>query len=160
MRAQGALEGTVLVVDDEEDVADSIRETLEVYLDGVRAVTASSGTEALAILQREHVDLILTDYRMPRMDGIRFLREARLLAPTVPRILVTAYPDLDVAIQALNEEHITNFLTKPVAAPALVEAVAACLHGRQAEVGRLRSIAKALGRWRADTSEPGEEQPA
>ena len=70
---------TLLVVDDEVDVLESLRHQ---FHRAYRVLTSVSGKEAVAILERENVELILTDQRMPGMSGDQFLREARRRSPT------------------------------------------------------------------------------
>jgi CheY-like chemotaxis protein len=77
-------------------------------------VTAPSGHEAVTVLERQPVDLVLSDYRMPGMDGVTFLRRAREVAPDAPRILLTAYPQLSIATRAVEDAGIHEFLTKPL----------------------------------------------
>jgi DNA-binding NtrC family response regulator len=126
----------VLVVDDEQDILDSLRTYLEGEL-AVDVVPASSGQEGLGILAAQRVDLILSDFRMPVMDGITFLRMAFEKWPTVPRILVTAYPDMHLAIRAANEAAVAHFVTKPVQPTRFREIVRATLDaGRRASQGR------------------------
>lgn len=129
----------VLIVDDEQDILDALRDTLEAYLDHTDVLTALSGPEALVILRDHPVDLLITDYKMPGMTGIELLREVDAVAPRLPRIMVTAFPDLQLAIQAVNEGHIANFLTKPLDTQQVVQCVGSVLH--EAKAVRLRSQA-------------------
>ncbi|MEA3135988.1 MAG: hypothetical protein QOJ26_117 [Thermoplasmata archaeon] len=123
----------ILVVDDEPDILESLSDVFAMHLPGVKVHTASSGPKALEILKTEKVDLVISDYKMPGMDGLEFLTKARQVAPNSPRILITAYPELNVAVRAINEAQIQNFLTKPITPQALLEAVnAALLKGRSA----------------------------
>ena len=119
--------GAILVVDDEPDILLSLKDVLEAHLTNVTVHTAASGLAALPILDREKVDLVIADYRMPGMDGLEFLTRCRQKAPDVPRILITAYPELDAAVRAINEAQIQNFLTKPILPDALMQAVKAAL---------------------------------
>ncbi len=122
----------ILIVDDEPDILDSLSDVFNLHLPGVRIVTAPNGAKGLQILEKEPVDLIVSDYKMPGMDGLEFLTKARLVAPKASRILITAYPELNVAVRAINEAQIQNFLTKPITPAALMEAVnAALLKARQ-----------------------------
>jgi len=118
---------TILVVDDEVDILLSLTELFQTALEGVEVLTARDGPTALDLLQFHPVDAIVCDYRMPGMDGLEVLRRASEVAPDVPRIMLTAYPDLELAMKAINQAHIQNFLTKPVHADALLEAVNAAL---------------------------------
>lgn len=124
---------SILVVDDEPDILESLSDVFSVHLPGVQVLTAGNGHKALDILAKESVDLVISDYKMPGMDGLEFLTKARLVAPNASRILITAYPELNVAVRAINEAQIQNFLTKPITPQALMEAVnAALLKSRQA----------------------------
>jgi DNA-binding NtrC family response regulator len=118
---------TILVVDDEVDILLSLTELFQTALEGVEVLTARDGPTALDLLQFHPVDAIVCDYRMPGMDGLEVLRRASQVAPDVPRIMLTAYPDLELAMRAINEAHIESFLTKPVRADPLLEAVNAAL---------------------------------
>ena len=82
---------TILIVDDERDIRDAVRGLLERGLKGTRIFVAASGQEGLDVLAREPVDLIVTDYKMPGMNGIEFLAAARKVAPDAPTILITAF---------------------------------------------------------------------
>lgn len=124
---------SILIVDDEPDILESLSDVFALHLPGVKVLTAASGKEALAVLAKESVGLVISDYKMPGMDGLEFLTKAREVAPGAPRILITAYPELNVAVRAINEAQIQNFLTKPITPQALIEAVnAALLKGRMA----------------------------
>ena len=105
---------TILLVDDEPDILESMKEYLESMLDGLTVLTASSGKAGLLLMDKNKVELIITDYKMPEMNGLEFLREAAKKAPTVPRIILTAFPKLELAIQAINEVEVDRFLTKPI----------------------------------------------
>lgn len=129
--------GAILVVDDEPDILTSLKDVLLAHLGDVKVLTAPSGKAALPLVKKEDIDLVIADYRMPGMDGLEFLTKCRELAPHVPRILITAYPELDAAVRAINEAQIQNFLTKPLMPDALMQAVnAALVKGRQGLAAR------------------------
>jgi response regulator RpfG family c-di-GMP phosphodiesterase len=118
---------SVLVVDDEPDILESIKELLAAEIPNVRVHGALNGPDAVRILGSEPVDAILCDYRMPGMDGLQVLVEARRVAPETARILITAYPELQLAVRAINEAQIQNFLTKPVQPNQLLEVMNAAI---------------------------------
>ena len=76
-------------------------------------LTASSGEEGLQILEREPVELVVSDHRMAALSGIEFLRQVRERWPQTLRILLTGYADLQMAIDAINKGELYRFLTKP-----------------------------------------------
>jgi CheY-like chemotaxis protein len=83
---------TVLLVDDEPTITSSLHELLERELDDdVRVLEASSGPDALDILLRERVDLLVTDYKMPGMNGVELMRAAGQNDPLLRVILMTAF---------------------------------------------------------------------
>lgn len=106
-------ERTVLVVDDEPDVLQTLGTFLEAYLEGTRVVTAADAHEALEILEHEPVDAVVSDYRMPEMDGLMFLKRAKEIAPDAARVMITAFPQLPVATRAVEEAHIHQYFVKP-----------------------------------------------
>jgi response regulator RpfG family c-di-GMP phosphodiesterase len=138
----------VLVVDDEADILESLKDLLERSLNNLKVVTAESGPAALRILKSEPVDLIVTDYKMPVMNGLEFLSEAIKITPATPRVLITAFPDLELAIKAINDAQIENFSTKPLEPEAIVEVVRAILYERRAKEFRNRAFARSLEQLR------------
>ena len=100
----------VLIVDDEPSVRDLIAKALR----GRYAVeTAEDGTAALEILRESDFDLLITDLRMPGMDGLALIRAARRYAPDLPVVVVTAYSSEATAIEAINLGGVAGYLTKP-----------------------------------------------
>jgi thioredoxin reductase (NADPH) len=110
---------TILTVDDDPLVSAAItRDLTGQYGEDYRIVSTTSGPEALAVLARialrgEQVALIAADQRMPRMTGIELLGEARDHAPAAKLLLLTAYADTEVAIQAINDIGLDYYLLKP-----------------------------------------------
>lgn len=104
------MKGKVLFVDDEADIRFIFKTTFEQDFD---IVTASGGLEALKILERQEIDVIISDQRMPGMTGTELLKETRALYPDRERILLTAYSDYEVVVEAINECRIFQFLNKP-----------------------------------------------
>ncbi len=90
----------VLVVDDER----SMRELLSIVLrrDGYDVMVAEDGASALEILGSQRVDILITDIRMPNMNGVELLREAKRIAPDVISIVMTAFASTDTAVEALR----------------------------------------------------------
>src|SRR4051812_36141806 len=101
---------TLLVVDDEVDVLESLR---HLFHRSYRVLTANSGAEALGLLGREEVHLILSDQRMPGMSGDVLLSHARRIQPDAIRMLFTGYADIQAVINAVNEGNIFRYILKP-----------------------------------------------
>jgi NtrC-family two-component system response regulator AlgB len=101
---------TVLIVDDEKN----IRSHLATYVRGLghRAETAADGAEALAVLERLDVDVVLSDVRMAGMDGVELLREMRRRRPDAVVVLMTAYATVRGAVEAMREGAY-DYLVKP-----------------------------------------------
>ena len=115
----------ILCVDDEPQVLEGIGLTLRRRYE---VLTATSGAEALSLVDANpELSVILSDMRMPEMNGATFLARAREHAPDATRMLLTGYTDLDAAIAAVNEGQIFRFLTKPCAPPALLAAFEAAV---------------------------------
>lgn len=101
----------LLVIDDEAAVVNALSRTLRGHYD-VR--TGTSAAEGLAVLGREpDVAIVLSDMRMPGMNGATFLSEARKMAPETVRVLLTGQADMDDVVHAINEGNIYRFLRKP-----------------------------------------------
>jgi PAS domain S-box-containing protein len=100
----------VLVVDDDEFALQSIAEVLEG--ESYQVVTAASGSEALALLKQDAFDLVLTDLKMPGVDGLEVLRRAREIAPQAVVLILTGYAALESAIETLREGAY-DYLVKP-----------------------------------------------
>ncbi|MEP6592763.1 MAG: sigma-54 dependent transcriptional regulator, partial [Acidobacteriota bacterium] len=92
--------GRVLVVDDER----SMRELLSIVLrrDGYEVLVAEDGADALELLGKERVDILITDIRMPSMNGVELLREAKRIDPDLIAIVMTAFASTDTAVEALR----------------------------------------------------------
>ena len=101
----------VLIADDERSICDAFRALLEA--DGHTALVASTGTEALRIVAREHPDAVFLDIRMPGLDGLATLREIAKLDPTLPVTIMTAFGTLDTAAEALRANAF-DYLGKPL----------------------------------------------
>jgi len=106
----------ILIVDDEE----STRELLSLSLqsDGYPVVCAEDGYKALEIYRKEEPEIVLTDIKMPGMDGIELLRRLKSLNPEVEVIVITGHGQMDLAIQALQLEA-SDFINKPISDQAL-----------------------------------------
>ena len=145
---------TILLVDDEEDIRESLKALFETCLDGVEVLVAPGGQAALDQMEKSPVDVVISDYKMPGMNGLEFLQRAAKKAPSVPRILVTAFPDLEIAIRAINEANIENFFTKPFEPEQVLQVVKTLLHEQRVQELRNRSFARSLEMVRKNLEKP------
>lgn len=104
-------EATLLVVDDEVNVRKALKRLLN--QDGYRIILAEDGLSGLQKLRENHVDLIISDARMPGMDGITFLSKANDMQPHSAQILLTGTSDIPLLQDAVNDCQLDRFLTKP-----------------------------------------------
>jgi DNA-binding NtrC family response regulator len=102
---------TVLVADDEKNIREGLVESLS--LDGYRALAAADGDEALRIVEREDVDLVITDLRMPRQSGTEVLKAVVGRYPGLPVIVLTGHGTIEDAVSAMRAGAF-DFVTKPV----------------------------------------------
>jgi len=110
------MDKTVLFVDDEKDICDVLSISLSDL--GYKVYTAENGQEALRIIQEINPPIVLTDIRMPVMDGIELLRRIKLQNPETEVVMVTGHGDMDLAIKSLKHEA-TDFIVKPIKDEAL-----------------------------------------
>lgn len=135
----------VLLVDDEEDILESLRAAHEGTLEQVQVRTAASGLEALRILGSVPVDLVVTDFKMPGMDGFELLERAERIAPGLPRILMTAFV-YDAPQASVERSHVDWFLPKPFKAEELLRAIATTLASANQPPFSVRDPSRG-GRW-------------
>jgi len=101
----------ILCVDDEPNVLNALK---RLFLDEPYTIlTAASGQEGLEIIEKENVQIIISDYRMPGMNGVDFLKEARKKWPDTVRIVLSGYADTAAIVSAINEGQIYKFVPKP-----------------------------------------------
>ena len=102
---------TILVVDDDELFIEYFQSVLlgERY----NVITASSGQEGLEILKKQHVSIVVSEYKIPIMSGLEFLEKVRIIYPDILTIMVTDQADIKLAIKAINEAGVYKFLLKP-----------------------------------------------
>lgn len=111
----------VLLVDDDAAIRRVMGQVVE-RIAGTRfsMVVAPSGPDGLALLGSELFDVIVSDLCMPGMDGVTFLSRARALQPNAERVLMTGYAELDAAVRAINDAHVTRLLAKPLGSRELI----------------------------------------
>ncbi len=106
----------LLVIDDEPSTLKMLRRLLGVY--GYFVLTAGSGEEGLEIFRDERPPLVITDIRMPGMDGIEVLRHLREISPEVEMIVITGHGDMELAVRSLRNSA-SDFINKPIRREAL-----------------------------------------
>jgi response regulator RpfG family c-di-GMP phosphodiesterase len=126
----------ILSVDDEPSISEALRLSLRVL--GADFLSATSGREALELLEDQKVDVILSDMRMPQMDGVEFLHEAAQRQPAARRILLSGNTDADSAVRAVNEGGICAYITKPWDDERLRALISELLERQSAERERQR----------------------
>ena len=116
--------GRILVIDDEEIIGESCRRVLEPA--GYEVDTATSGGEGLQVLRKDAIDLVLTDLKMPDMDGIEVLKKIKQDWPGVEVIIITGYQTVDTAVKSIKLGAF-DYIEKPFTPDALINAVSKAL---------------------------------
>ncbi|MBI3072972.1 MAG: response regulator [Deltaproteobacteria bacterium] len=138
---------TILIVDDEVQILTALRRTLEP--EGYRIITTSEPSKVLDLLQRERVDLLISDIEMGPVSGIDLVASARAWYPDVVRILLTGNANLETALEAINSGEVYRYLTKPWDVSVICEIVRSALerldeHRRGATADRVASRRRQL----------------
>ena len=102
---------TILVVDDDKLFVEYIQRVLsgECY----NIIGGSSGQEGLEILEKQHVSMVISEYKIPIMSGLEFLEKVRIIYPDILTIMVTDHADIKLVIKAISEAGVYKFLLKP-----------------------------------------------
>lgn len=121
------LDHTILIVDDEKNIGKALERLIKKI--GVRAFYAASGLEALDFIQNSNfkISMILSDQRMPGMEGTQFLEKAKAIAPDTVRFLITGHADINAVAGAVNRGAVHRFITKPWDNDDLLEMIKAGL---------------------------------
>ncbi len=101
----------ILVIDDELDMLMLLRMIIEDKTD-YEVETTNNPSEGLKLLTENHYDLVITDLKMPGMDGIELFDELKEIKPDIPVIIITAYGSLEIADEAMKKG-VADFITKP-----------------------------------------------
>jgi len=116
--------GKIMVVDDEEDVRETIK--LQLESENYNVIEAGDGEEAIKLLKSEdnltNCGLILCDIRMPKVNGIEYVDYLKQQAPGIPVVVITGYPDTDLAVGLMNKG-VKDYLVKPVESEKLLKIV-------------------------------------
>lgn len=120
---------TILLVDDELENLRSLGEILKRF--GYTVIAKPDGRSALSVVQEgASVDLVITDYRMPGMDGLEFMTALKQVAPGIPVIMLTAYGAVETYLKSLSLG-VYEYVNKPVKAKELGRIVKAALDGSE-----------------------------
>jgi len=141
--AEPTAPATLLLVDDEPSILSALRRLFRPH--GYRVLTAEGGLAALDLLQGEAVDLVISDMRMPGMDGARLLERVRHVQPHSARILLTGYADIASTIAAINDGEIDRYIAKPWDDNDILLVVREALARRSLEM-RNRELTELTGR--------------
>lgn len=101
---------SVLLVDDERDILDALYDT---FIDKYQVHRANSADEAMDILKENHVDLVISDQRMPKTTGVELFAQMDDLFPNMGKVLLTGYSELQAVVEAINKGKIDKYITKP-----------------------------------------------
>jgi len=121
--------GVILCVDDETQILSSLKRLFRRA--GHTIVVASSASEGLEVLNTQEIDLVISDMRMPEMDGNHFLSEVASRWPQTVRMLLTGYSDMESTVGAINNGHIYRYIAKPWDDTDLLMCVKGALENKQ-----------------------------
>jgi DNA-binding NtrC family response regulator len=134
---------SILIVDDEKMVLKVVENVL--LKDNYEIITAQSGREGLEKLEQHRVDMVISDQKMPEMDGVDFLARVKLIYPETVTVLLTAYAEIETAIKAINEAGINKFIQKPFSVDDFRIAIRSIFESLQAKKERDRLQQKDKG---------------
>jgi len=134
---------TVLIVDDDRNTRESLKRGL--HRAGYEVVTAEDGSKAVPILQEREVDLLITDYKMPGIDGLRLANTAQVVQPHVAVIMISAFANVDTAVSAIKQG-IFDVIEKPVKMRDVKKAAARALETRRLVIENRRLRADLQGK--------------
>jgi signal transduction histidine kinase len=107
---KGKFKHSLLVVDDEADLVHSVQDLLRF---DYRVLGATRATDGLKIMEQEPIHIVMSDQRMPEMNGVEFLKRLRERYPDTVRLLFTAYADIKAVIDAINQGNVYRYISKP-----------------------------------------------
>ena len=108
---EAGVNNSIMVVDDERNILNSLFRVFK--MEGYNVLMAESGKAGLELLRHNSVAVVISDYRMPDMDGVEFLNNVKGIAPDTVRFMLTGYADTKAVISAINTGEVYRFVTKP-----------------------------------------------
>lgn len=141
-RNQEKIDATILFVDDEKNILSSLKRLFRPVISNI--IIAESGAEALEVLNSVGVDIVVSDMKMPEMDGAEFLEQVAKRWPDTIRILLTGYADITSTINAVNKGSIYRYISKPWEDNDIRITVQQALKGKflEKETKRLQDLTK------------------
>ncbi len=129
----------ILIVDDDSHICNAIAESLK--MEGYGIVTAATGEEALEILKKDFLNIVLSDLKMPGMNGVEVLKQVKKLSPDTEVILMTAYGTVETAVGAMKLGAY-DYITKPIDLSELDFLIIRCLEKQRLtqEVGEFKEL--------------------
>jgi DNA-binding NtrC family response regulator len=125
----------ILLIDDDRDVLDAFKRNLR---DSFDVVTALGSAEAVRLLKNsDEFAVVVTDYKMPDMDGLALLTIVKKFSPNSIRVMITGYPEIDMAIDAVNQGNVFRLLTKPYPVSRLIRILNECVEAYNSEIKKL-----------------------
>jgi DNA-binding NtrC family response regulator len=121
---------SILVIDDEPLIRMTVQDALAA--EGFRVTTAETGQKGIDLFRNKHVDVVITDLRLPDLDGVQILKQIKILNPESQVLMITAYGSIDSAVQAMKEGA-SDYLTKPFAMDELLLIIKRILRMKQLE---------------------------
>lgn len=138
-------QATVLVVDDEKNTRDGLKSALEE--DGYKVLTAESGVTAKKIIKDKSPNVVLTDLKMPGIDGMKLLNYTRKISPEMAIILITGYGNIETAVRAIKNGAY-DFITKPINLDKISAIIEKCLINQQLVLENIHLKEKLRNRYR------------
>ena len=129
------------VVDDEEVIREGMRRILEA--EGYHVIASASGQAALEKIQERDFDVVITDLKMPGMDGIEVLKAIKILQPEVPVIIITGYSTVDTAVDAMKNGAF-DYIAKPFTSELIIEKIQKAIDYKRSAMEGF-SVKKAMG---------------
>ena len=109
---------SILFVDDESNILNGIRRMMRPHRDRYKFEITDSGEAALELMQQQHFDILVSDMRIPGMNGVELLKVAKDLYPGTIRLALSGHAEIEMELECAQAAH--QFLAKPIAANALV----------------------------------------
>jgi DNA-binding response OmpR family regulator len=135
------MKSNILVVEDDQEMLSSLKDSIEISSDKVAVVTANDGVAAIQKLESDPVNLVVTDYRMPRMDGLSLMGEINRRYPDIPVIFVTGHGSPETEYMA-RSTGAADYIVKPFKIDDLITKIASAISS-QSDGGTLHNVSAA-----------------